>query len=96
MQKKWKKISKNEKTKYTILPYNRRFLNDFLTKTKIRCFFLKIPYYIDHIFSKFTKIKNSNFLKLILVEFDEFLLDNKAQFESKKKKLYGKLNVFFE
>ena len=28
------------------------------------------------------------------MEFDDFLLDNKAKFESKKKKLYGKLNVF--
>ena len=75
------KTSKNEKAKYTILHYVRRFSNDFLTKTKIRDFFLKVPHNIDHKFSKFTKIKNAKFLKLILVEFDVFFPDNEAQFE---------------
>ena len=40
--------------------------------------------------------KKPFFLKLILVEFGVFLLDNKSRFESKKKMLYGKLTVFFE
>ena len=34
-------------------------------------------------------------MKRILVEFDVFLLDNKAQFDWKKKMLYVKLDVFF-
>ena len=95
LQKKWKKFSQNEKTKYTILPYTRQFSNDFFTKTKIRCFYLKIQHYIDNKFYQLNQKKPQIFFGTHFSGIWRFFCLIIRRDFSEKRNVIWKANSFF-